>query len=314
VNTEYKIENKYLVNINFFILLISSVLWIFIIYFILGIKEYKEFYSDGGIVFNIVFVYLTVVINVSFLLALLASRWVKLALITFLIWSLFAFSLGVRGPALYPFAIGGAILISRKLIKLNYKRLIVGSLAFLSALSYKFLDRGGLDVDKIIDPLAAIQEMGGSLRPVYEVKSWINQGMDFYLGGTYLAPFDRQFNSVFKLKENLPSTVDDRLMNVMINNKSGPYGFSLIAEVFINFANSGVIVLGFMVGLFFKYLDSRISNKSVTPVLIVFAYGFFYHIRQSFASTFGTVVVGILYISILVFMSGLLNKIQKHSY
>lgn len=305
-------NKKYFFLLNKYFLLFTSLFWIYSVYFILGIKEYKDFYDNQDNMFVLVFVYFTTLINISFLISVLDSEKNKFSLLIFFLWGGFAFNLGVRGPVFYPLALALALLISQKNFKLNYKRLLIISVVFLSGLSYKFLDRNNMDNISGLDPLAAVREMGGSLRPIYEVHLWTSNELNYYLGTTYLAPFDRILNKFFNYKEQIPSILDGRLMNVAIMDRAGPYGFSIVAEAFINFANYGVFFLGIIAGLFFKSLDSRILKANITPLFLIFAYGFFYHIRQSFVSVFGVVLIGILYLILLSIFSKLLNYLNQN--
>lgn len=305
-------DRKYFFIINKYFLLFSSLFWIYSVYFILGIKEYKDFYDNQDNMFVLIFVYFTALINISFLISILDSEKSKFTLLVFLLWGGFAFNLGVRGPVFYPLALALALLISQKNFKLNYKRLLIISFIFLSGLSYKFLDRNNMESGGGLDPLAAVREMGGSLRPIYEVHLWISNDLTPYLGTTYLAPFDRILNKFFNYKEQIPSILDDRLMNVAIMERAGPYGFSIVAEAFVNFTNYGVFFLGIIAGLFFKKIDSKILNVSITPLFLIFAYGFFYHIRQSFVSVFGVVSIGVLYLIVLIFFSKSLNYLKQN--
>lgn len=307
----FSIRNKFFININFYTLMLTSLTWVVTIYLILDIEDYGDFYTNDNLLFSIVFTYITVIINISFLIALLAKYKVKLSIAIFILWSLFAFNMGVRGPALYPYALGIGIIINRGYFVLNFKRLIIGAIAFLSAISYKFAERNTLDTTNNIDPLAAIQEMGGSLRPLYEVNKWIEEGISYYYGATYIAPIDRQLTNILKYSEPVPSYLDDRLMNVVIMDKAGPYGFSIIAEAFINFSNYGVVILGVLSGLYFKYFDSKVQSSSVSPVLLIIGYGFFYHIRQAFISTFLIVYLGLLYLLIVYLTSSLFSKFNR---
>lgn len=312
IKTNVVKNKKIFFIINNYFLFIVSLFWIYFVYFVLGLKEYKDFYDNQDNIFVLVFVYFTALINISFLISILNPNKSKFPILVFLIWGAFAFNLGVRGPVFYPLALSLSLFIVQQRFRLNYKRLLIISIVFLSALSYKFLDRNNMENKGGIDPLAAIREMGGSLRPIYEVHLWLNNDFSYYLGVTYLAPFDRILNKIFTYKEQIPSVLDNRLMNVVIMDRAGPYGFSIVAEAFINFANYGVFLLGIIAGLFFKKIDSKILKSSITPLLLIFAYGFFYHIRQSFVSVFGVVVIGIIYLIVLVFLDKMLNYLNKN--
>jgi hypothetical protein len=293
-------------KLNFLILLFCSFTWIFVIYFFLGIKEYGEFYESQDSILSTVFIYFTTFICLSFLFSLLEDKRKNyMPLLIYIIWGGLAFNIGVRGPVLYPLALALAILVSQKKLSLNFAKVFTGIILLLTAISYKFLERSNMDMNTDISPLAGIREMGGSLRPVYEVNLWIEQGMNYFYGLTYWAPFDRTISSLTYIKEVVPANLDNRLMNVMILDRAGPYGFSIVAEAFINFSFYGTIALGLIVGTFFNYFDTVSKYYKPTPILLVIAYGIFYHVRQSFVGTYGTIVLGIIYIFILFLVSKL---------
>lgn len=297
----YKINNYFLVFLSFF--------WILVVYFIVGINSYQEIYSTENDIFYIIFVYGTAIINISFLFTLLDPKRNTYPLVVFFIWGLAAFSIGIRGPVFYQCALTVAILISQGRIHLNYTKLSIVSVLFFSMLAYKFLERNDLDVDNLFNPLSSIREMGGSLRPVREAHLWIKDGMSIFYGETYLAPIDRLFNKIFHLKEVLPGNMDERLMNVMIMNKAGPYGFSIVAEAYVNLKNYGVLLVSFLSVLLFKIVDSKIENKTIGVFSLIIAYLFFYHIRQAFVSAFGVTLFSILYTFTLFFIAWFLGKI-----
>lgn len=294
--------------INNNVLIFLSFFWIVVIYFVVGVKSYQELYVIDNNLFYYVFVYGTAVINISFLLMLLDPSKPKYPLIAFIIWGAAAFSIGVRGPVFYPVALATAILISQNRLRINYAKLFIVSILFLSLLSYKFLERNDLDVNSLFNPLSAVREMGGSLRPVYEVNLWVNEGLPLFYGETYLAPFDRMFNKIFSIKDQIPANMDERLMNVMIMNKAGPYGFSILAEAYINLKSLGVFIISIISVLFFKVLDIKIKRKSIGVFMLIFAYFFFYHIRQSFASAFGVTVFSLIYTFTLFFIVFIVNQ------
>lgn len=307
-NLNPKIYNKLVFIINNNILVFLSFFWIIVVYFIVGIESYQELYVVEDNLFYYVFVYGTAIINVSFLLMLLDPEKPKYPLVAFIIWGAAAFSIGVRGPVFYPIALAAAILISQNRLKINYTKLSIISILFLSLLSYKFLERNDLDVNSLFNPLSAIREMGGSLRPVYEVNLWINQGLPLYYGETYITPLERMFNKVFSMRPELPANMDERLMNVMIMNRAGPYGFSILAEAYINLKTIGVFTISIISVFFFKILDLQIKRKTIGIFMLIFAYLFFYHIRQSFASAFAVTIFSLIYIFTLFFIVFVLNR------
>lgn len=311
-NFQIKSLNSVTYKINLIVLLLCSFIWILVIYFIIGVRDYGEFYESQNSLLSVIFIYFTTFISISFLIALLENKRSNLVpLLIYFIWGAIAFSMGMRGPVLYPLALALALLLSQKKFRLNFLRFSIGVLILLTAISYKFLERSNLDLSNGVNPLAAIREMGGSLRPVYEVNLWIAQGMHHFYGATYWAPFERLFLSSTRIQDVIPATSDMRLMNNLIMEKAGPYGFSIVAEAFINFSYWGTIIIGLLVGIIFNYFDNLLKNHKITPFILIIAYGIFFHTRQAFVGSYGVTMIGIIYLFILIFINKISLKVVR---
>lgn len=291
----YIFKDPYLISIYKLILFSLVFFWILIVYFIFGIKEYSDIYQEGKAgLLEFFLIFVPSFISFSFLFLLTNKKSYIFSWIIFLIWAIFAFNLGIRGPVLFPLSIG--LFITCKVYNYNISMLkfLFFFVIFCYMVSYKFFKRSNLDFD-YINPFFALQEMGSSLRPLNETLVWMENGIyDFQYGITYFAPLERFFIKIFQLYE-LPLDINDnRLMNIAITQNAGPYGFSIIAESYINFGLIGVIILAISLSLYFNKIDNNINILLKNPFQIIFLIAIFFHIRQAFVGAWGV----LLYLSI----------------
>ena len=293
-----------------YIIIVTS--WIFIVKFLYNIDNYAIYQNNSQVpILNFVFVYLNQIIG--FLLVILCTSKVhaKIAILIFLIWSLIAFPLGLRGEVIFPLVIALPLLVINNIVKVTYTKAIVGIVTILTLSSLVFIYRGDSDSNKEIDvsPLATIAELGGSLRPVHEVIKWTDtQDMNYQYGATYYAPFERAFLKFFPIKERVPATEDMRLMNVAIAEKAGPYGFSIIAESKINFSWIGVFFVGLFSGITLRILDTKIRLESYSLLTLSIVFALFFHIRQSFVGSFGVLIVNLAFSLTVICLVNLRKK------
>jgi len=151
-------------------------------------------------------------------------------------------------------------------------------------------------------PVEALAELGASLRPVTEVVSWKYSGDDFINGASYWAPFSRAFNQVIPLVDQPAAVDDDRLMNVLVQRRVGPIGFSPVAEAYRNLGSLGVVIALFLTGLTLGYVDTwAVSQKSqaVAGVLLV---SLLLQVRNAFTPVPFQIItgIGLLYIAIYI--------------
>jgi len=263
--------------------------WVIFVKLIGGVNNYSQYalLSSSSSIFSFIFSYGNNLIGILYVLTSSSKQYSKRALYILLIWAFFALPIGLRGEVLFPLIIGLTFLIEYKTIKLNFIKIIMISSIVLTALSAIFVYRHGEAVENTeVSPFAALVEMGGSLRPVSESIKWISTNeVNLYLGETYWAPLERLLSKFIPYIQRLPANEDMRLMNVLIADKAGPYGFSIIAESFINFSFLGCFLVGIISGFILKYYDSLANKNNFLILAIVFA--IFFHIRQSFVGAFG---------------------------
>lgn len=297
---------KYIfILLSFFVLL-----WIFTVYYVFGIKEYSDIYSEGkNTILSLILIFIPQFISFSFIVLITQKKYFYKSWVVFLIWAVFAFNLGIRGPVLFPISLSLAILVAIHKYKITMFRFILVLLLFCIIITYKFFSRANLEFElSNLNPLLAFQEMGSSLRPLNEVISWLNTGIyNYQYGLTYFAPIERAFIGIFPIYD-LPIDVEDiRLMNIAISKNAGPYGFSIIAESFINFGLFGVAILGVVLSFILRKIDLVISKVYEYPFYIIILLGLFFHIRQAFVGAWGVIV----YLSIYFLFIYLFSKLMS---
>lgn len=283
----FKTDFDYKVIFIVFSLLVFS--WIIFVRFISGVSNYT-LYAEGNAgsnILNAFFVYGNNLIGFLFVLLSLNKKYAKKSLFIMIFWSIFALPIGLRGEVFFPVVMAIPFLIQNEIIKLNIIKLLSIVTIVLTMLSAIFIYRHGEAVEGTeINPLSTIIEMGGSLRPVYESVKWIeNSELNLFYGQTYWAPFERIITKFIPYVDRLPATEDMRLMNVVIFDKAGPYGFSIVAEAFVNFSYIGNLIIGFFCGLLLKSFDNSSNKNNFLIISLIFA--LFFHIRQSFVGAFG---------------------------
>lgn len=199
-----------------------------------------------------------------------------IAFTCFGLFALFALPLGLRGEVLFT-TLGALVVRARQGYRPSTKATIVGALVVLVLISVirevrqvgiasapAILTSGGL-----FDGAA---ELGSTLRPVVEVLDWERPAEPGQRGATYWAPIDRALCRILPARECVVPIDDDRLMNVVVRERSGPIGFSPIAEAYENFREPGIIIvmslIGLLVGSLNKLSDSTLSNALVGLIMV----------------------------------------------
>jgi oligosaccharide repeat unit polymerase len=230
---------------------------------------------------------------------------IKICMSVFLFWAAFAFPMGLRGEVLFPLT--AFIIIHAKTYKLIKPRyIILGAVLLLSFISFVRETRHGaqkLELGKALNPLYGLAELGASIRPAIFVQAWYyDEQMPLYYGQTLYGPLERFVISVTPFASNIDARKDTRLMNVVVQDKEGPIGFSPIAEGFINGHIFGVIIVMWILGWLMKWID-RSPNTIVRNLYIsTFLYIAITIIRNAFTQIPSQVIMAYLMVSILVFV------------
>ena len=283
------------------LLVLSVLLWYFGI-FSAGISNYNDYNqyiektalgAQVGILHS--------VIALSFCIAATSGR-LLLPFLVFGFWAVVAFPLGLRGEVTFTFIVVMSILISKGRFQIPIWVLGVFAAAFLAISAFVSVLRVS-DTPYGQEAAASISEgiaeLGSSLRPVREVVVWLQTGDDYRLGATYYAPFERTFLRIFPIVPRIEAESDDRLMNVLIMHRLGPYGFSIAAEALYNFGLVGCLAIGAIAGFMLIKGGELLAGGGFQPVSTAIIFGLFNHIRQSFMTGYA-VAAGIFIICIAI--------------
>ena len=251
-----------------------------------AMKSYTAYLTivrENPLITNL-FVYLYVLIGVAVVFISTSYRkgFTYLYFAVFGIWAAVAFKIGLRGEVMFPSAVAAAML-GRRMIPIKTPQLMVLIGALLVAIVVVKNARLSGDYSKIdnMNPLNAVAEMGASLRTVQEVIKWREQGFGYLYGTSYWAPFERQI-ALFLPIDRPPAKKDPRLLNVVVQERAGPIGFSPVAEAYVNFGASGIIVIALVLAVLFTQMD-RLRSQIRTDVMIgVITIPLFIMIRNSF--------------------------------
>jgi len=239
------------------------------------------------------------------------------SVIYFLVFGVFAviaFKTGLRGEVMFPSAVAGCML-GKKGIPIKTHTLVILMTVFLIVTGIVKNARvsgdysgGGLSVN----PLNAVAEMGGSLRPLQEVIVWRENGFELLNGTSYWAPFERQLALLIPQLERVDALEDDRLLNVVVQQRVGPIGFSPIAEAYINFGEAGVFLVFFFIGCLMAFLDSRKSTVKSDILQGVFLVPIFVMVRNAFTQVPVQIVIGWVLVSLFFYIAYRKKDLQQH--
>lgn len=286
-------------------LAISTTVWFVFVFGMARPSNYVDyivFFEMNPALGNLIGV-LHTAIAATFFLTCQNARKLWAPLLIFGWWAIFAFPLGLRGEVLFPIALTLPALMAQGRLRIHWSLVITAALGVLIVSAVVANSRLGDGSGALVSasPLTAISELGGSLRPSYEVERWLHQGDALRLGATYYAPFERTFLGLLPFSERLPAQEDYRLMNVLIMQRAGPYGFSIVAESVINFGFLGAIAMGGLWGLIVTFSTMKVASNHRTMVYASLLFGAFIHIRQSFVSAFGaTIIFFVLSMSVIL--------------
>lgn len=282
------------------LLAIFCTAWAAIVIVTANVTDYIEynavFRGDESYTMSYLLVIIYPAISAVFLLGVSWSPHLKSLFAVFLIWGLVAFLVGLRGMVLFPLAAAVPILHAQGRLRVRWTWMILVSWLVLGLASFArtFRNQGGLSYSlEQTSALGALAELGNSLRPAYEVRRWIDQGIEnFYWGATYWAPFERTISLFLPFTHRVAAVDDLRLMNVaIVQHTQSNLGFSISAEAFINFGYVGCFVVGAAVGATLLRIGDPIRAGHLSVVGCAMIYALFYHIRQSFVGAVATFII-----------------------
>jgi len=318
---DYKIYEK--INFNHYLMLIGFLLlnlgifsWFIIVTSLGGsevlIGSYHNYrYSING--FPIIsFTYFSISLGLPLLASASVSNWQKVGFILFALWALAAVPLGLRGEVLFPLTTTIVILV-RKGLRISLLKAMFALVVLLALITgirqLRMVGIGQISSSNIdLNPLDSIVELGGTLRPVTEVLIWQVTGDDYIYGASYWAPIERGIQRLFLLSERASDISDDRLMNVLVQKRVGPIGFSPIAEAYRNFGTIGVAVVMFLIGLLLGWMELWPIVQFRNALLAAIYIPLLIHVRNAFTSVPAQWFVGIGIIYLIYYIAILAGK------
>lgn len=227
------------------------------------------------------------------LAALTSDRLRRFSIALFLLWAAVAFPLGLRGEVLFPASALLAVYSAKYKINWLFLGALLLAIAVAASVVRDTRNTGGdVDAESVTaNPFDAVAELGGSLRPVYEVLKWEDEGDEFIWGASYYAPFERLFLRIFPVKKRLAAEDDERLMNILIVSRAGSYGFSPVAEGYRNFAIPGVMLVLFVFGLMVRIIDIKGVGWRFNAYAILVYILLVMNIRNAFTWVLGNIVI-----------------------
>lgn len=232
------------------------------------------------------------------------TRGHKVAVGVYVVWALIAFPLGLRGEVLFP-AFAALALVAVRRIPMRPGRAALLAVALLATIAMiRDLRQVGVkelaSADLSANPLDGLIEMGSSLRPVSEVVFWHEMGDPFDDGATYWAPVDRGLVYVIPGWTRPPIEEDHRVMNVLVMERAGAIGFSVVAEAYRNFAAPGAFFVLMLIGFVLGRIDlwpRSIIYQCLGGVVLT---GCLIHVRNSFVPLPSHMAIGFFLIGLLV--------------
>lgn len=233
----------------------------------------------------------------------IATRW---AIGIFALWALVALPIGLRGEVMFPTA-AALMITSHRLKRIGFlAALTVGILVLSLSAMFREVRLGGWGgVNwswQTVNPSAAVQELGQSLRPTFETIRWIEGGDQFLEGGSYWAPVERGFLRLFPVQARVEGEEDNRLLNVRVMERVGPIGFSPVAESYYNWGVPGVVVVMMFMGWIVAFLAVDPPSFLRQAMMAAIYVPLLNHIRNSFAPVLAQALVGIVVVVALLLL------------
>lgn len=232
-----------------------------------------------------------------------ARRW---ALIMFGVYAVVLLLLGVRTAVMFPAAAAVVAAARRHRMPSGVKALalILAGLALVGGVR-EIREPGGDLTFSDVAPTSALAEMGGSLRPVVETIGWRQQyNEEAYGGVTYVAPLLRLKERA--LGQETPNP-DPRLPTTLMKQRvlGGQFGYSTVAEAYLNFGTAGVAAFFALLGALGAALD-RWRRPGIIPAVAagIAMAGVGLTVRNTFISLPSTLIAGGLAVALVLVFSG----------
>ncbi len=231
-------------------------------------------------------------------LAAAPRRWILPTAAAAAVWTTTIFALGYRGYALTP-ALTAVVLLHKRGFRLPRAALAAGCALLLIAIpagralrAERLADRasGGWELNG--GPVAALEEMGGSLRPLAHTVELLGSE-PYRWGRTYMLALGELVPNVssewsgggyIALEDLPPSHWVARLAAPWKYARHGGLGFSAIAEAYMNFGPAGVFAVFAALGALLVWSDAATAAVPTRLALWAMVYGpLIWNVRNSAA-------------------------------
>lgn len=300
------------------ILVIASVtFWFFSVFSSAGLQGFTASYGDylsataGGMMS---WVSMGLGIGVSLLAISPPSNIRAIAVGFFVLFSIVALPMGLRGEVMFAAAAATPILAKYRRMP-SVRSALVGLVVVLMLISLIREVRqigltGVLDGEFSPGVVPGLVELGGTIRPVALVVNWHEHGEPYLEGATYWAPVDRAICQVLHPWDCPPAGEDERLSNVAISNRAGPYGFSPFAEAYRNFGATGVWVVLGAIGFIVSLMNSWARTWERQAFASVVFVELLINVRNAFTAVPSHIVLGGMLIFAIVTVAKYLVRVR----
>lgn len=276
-------------------------------------KSYGEYLAATAGRSVVQFVWFGLGVGLCILASQGSSKLRNASLGVFGIFILFALPIGLRGEVLFSLSAAAAISVRhRKMPSTSQTLLGAAGLLFMISLLGE-IRRTGIGSIRTVSINASLSEglveLGHTFRSVTEVVTWHQVfGEPLIQGASYWAPVDRALCKLVNPNVCLPDSQDERLLNVLMTNRVGTWGFSPIAEAFWNFGVAGVVIIMFGIGVLVTWLNVwTVGPIREVAASVVFVELLIY-VRNAFTAIPSHLVFGAVIIAGIWALSALLRQ------
>ncbi len=232
-------------------------------------------------------------------------RWV-LCLLT--AWSGVIFFLGFRGFALIP-ALTVLVVLNKRGFRLSNKVYVLALFAVLVAIpavtvmrASPVSERSISEVFRSARPLAALKEMGASLRPLVHTLHYMETeshrwGKTYWRGLISVLPnlsSEWEGRSYVPLEELPPSHWVTKQASPWTYERYGGLGFSTVAEPYMNFGTSGVVIYFLLLPVLLIWADRFDAARPTRLAMWAVLFGpLLWTTRNSFDNFFRPAIIGL---------------------
>lgn len=302
-------QNEVLTIAGFLLVAVPVLAWFFIVLSHGGIKlltgSYESFLKTTADYLSGWFFYFPIGWGLIILTVASASKLRRFGFAFFVLFAMVALPLGLRGEILFPIFSSLAV-AGMKGMHLNLKKTLILGFCLLCAITaLRQIRHVGINAvtmsELTVTPVDSLAEMGSSIRPVVEVVSWSGSGEDYIYGQSYWAPIDRILVYFVPGWTRPPAQEDDRLLNLLVQERVGPIGFSPVAEAYRNFGKIGVVIIMFLTGLLLARINLLPPTQTNQLIAGFIFFPLLVQVRNAFVFVPFNIAIGFLLIYLLHF-------------